>query len=104
AWSWQASLVLAAGLTLTSLIVIYLLLSLKRTLHLEFLTRSLRAATKELRRESEKVTELAHKDSMTGLANRAAFAGHLEQAFTSARRDGGRFAVMCLDLDHFKDV
>jgi len=104
AWSWQASSVLLAGLTMTSLIVIYLLLSLKRTLHLEFLTRSLRAATKQLRRESEKVTQLARMDSMTGLANRASFTEQLEQAFDSARRGGGRFAVMCLDLDHFKDV
>jgi diguanylate cyclase len=102
--SWQPWALLVAGLTMTSLVVGYLMISLKRTLRLEFLTASLHAVTDELRREGEKVARLARTDSLTGLANRATFAEHLEQAFAAAKVDGNRFAVICLDLDHFKDV
>ncbi|MGA2892952.1 MAG: EAL domain-containing protein [Xanthobacteraceae bacterium] len=102
--NWEATAALTAGLMMTGLIVVYLLLSLKRTLHLEFLTHSLHDTTMELRNESAKVVNLARRDSMTGLANRATFAEYLERAFAAACFDGGCFAVICLDLDHFKDV
>ncbi|MBB5047563.1 diguanylate cyclase (GGDEF)-like protein [Rhodopseudomonas rhenobacensis] len=102
--NWMALAVLIAGLMLTAAIVSYLLRSLQRTLRLEFLTTSLRGATAELQRESAKVTKLASLDAMTGLANRASFLGQLSASFADARRDDGRFAVICLDLDHFKDV
>jgi diguanylate cyclase (GGDEF)-like protein len=104
AGSWQSVAALGTGLTITCLIVAYLLISLKRTLRLEFVTASLHEATAELRREGEKVTQLASRDSMTGLANRSTFADHLDHAFATAKRDGGHFAIICLDLDHFKDV
>jgi diguanylate cyclase len=104
AGGWRPGAALATGLAMTALIVAYLLVSLKRTLRLEFLTTSLHEATDELRREGEKVTLLARTDSMTGLANRATFAEHLNHAFTAAKRDGKHFAVIYLDLDHFKDV
>ncbi|MGP0089145.1 MAG: EAL domain-containing protein [Xanthobacteraceae bacterium] len=104
AGSWRPGAALATGLAMTALIVAYLLVSLKRTLRLEFLTTSLHEATDELRREGEKVTLLARTDSLTGLANRAAFADHLSRVFAAAKRDGLPFAVIYLDLDHFKDV
>ncbi|HEY0330772.1 MAG TPA: EAL domain-containing protein [Rhodopseudomonas sp.] len=96
--------VLIAGLLMTALIVGYLLRSLQRTLRLEFLTDSLRGATADLQRESTKVARLASLDAMTGLANRASFLGQLSAAFAAARQHDGHFAVVCLDLDHFKDV
>ena len=46
---------------------------------------------------------LAHHDSLTGLPNRALFALRLDDALARAHR-GERFAVCCLDLDHFKYV
>ncbi|MGP0094560.1 MAG: EAL domain-containing protein [Xanthobacteraceae bacterium] len=104
AGSWRPGAALATGLAMTALIVAYLLVSLKRTLRLEFLTTSLHEATDELRREGEKVKQLARTDSMTGLANRATFSEHLNYAFAAAKRDGKHFAVIYLDLDHFKDV
>jgi diguanylate cyclase len=102
--SWQAIAVLITGLTMTAMMVSYLLLSLNRTLRLEFLTANLHRATEELRSESQKVSQLARHDPMTGLVNRATFVEHLAQAFALARRDGRAFAVLCLDLDHFKDI
>ena len=102
--SWQAHAVLLAGLALTAAIVIYMLASLKRTLKLEFLTESLRETGNQLQRESALVAQLASLDSMTGIANRASFHGRLAAAFVAAQREDGHFAVLCLDLDHFKDV
>jgi CHASE1-domain containing sensor protein len=102
--SWQAMAVLATGLTITAMVVGYLLVSLKRTLRLEFLTASLRQTTQGLRVESEKVAQLARRDPMTGLANRTTFVEQLDLMFSQAKRDGRKFAVIYLDLDYFKDV
>ncbi|MFQ1001843.1 putative bifunctional diguanylate cyclase/phosphodiesterase [Modestobacter sp. SSW1-42] len=51
--------------------------------------------------------ELAHQafyDGLTGLANRALFLDHTEQALRRAGRSGHPPIVLCLDLDGFKDV
>ena len=102
--SWRPLAVLVVALATTSSIVTYLLVSLRRTLHLEFLTASLRKTTDHLRRESQKVTHLAHHDPLTGLANRLTFKECLLGAFEAAEHGGPHFAVMYMDLDHFKDV
>jgi len=47
---------------------------------------------------------LARYDALTGLANRALFVEAMDQAIAHARRENTRFAVLFLDLDHFKDV
>ncbi|GJD52986.1 putative signaling protein [Methylobacterium crusticola] len=47
---------------------------------------------------------LAHHDPLTGLANRASFNERLDQAMRVAEAAGGKLAVLCLDLDRFKDV
>lgn len=48
--------------------------------------------------------EMAHFDSLTGLANRAFFYHHLEHASARTKRNGATFALMYLDLDRFKGV
>jgi len=53
---------------------------------------------------AEKIAMLARTDSLTGLANRAAFLERLRLEFARARRRNSKFAVLYLDLDHFKDV
>jgi diguanylate cyclase (GGDEF)-like protein len=55
------------------------------------------------RRQEEEITHLARHDPLTGLANRALFREQLQQALTRLVRGQG-FAVLCLDLDHFKSV
>ena len=47
---------------------------------------------------------LAHHDPMTGLANRATFNKRLEDEIARAALAGRPLAVMCLDLDRFKEV
>ncbi|MDO9316694.1 MAG: diguanylate cyclase [Gammaproteobacteria bacterium] len=58
----------------------------------------------ERKQAEEKIAAMARTDSLTGLANRATFNERLHDAFASAKRHGSLFAVMYLDLDHFKDI
>jgi diguanylate cyclase (GGDEF)-like protein len=57
----------------------------------------------ERRRSEAKIAHLARHDVVTGLPNRVMFREHLEQAFASLQA-GRSFSVLCLDLDHFKQV
>ena len=52
----------------------------------------------------EQVNRLATRDTLTRLANRTLFSTLLEQAIAHARRLQRHFAVLLLDLDHFKTV
>lgn len=53
------------------------------------------------RHEAEqRIAFLAHNDFLTGLANRASF----QQAIDEAARDDCGFAVILVDVDHFKQV
>lgn len=64
---------------------------------------SLHEDVTERRRQEAKIAHLAHHDMLTGLANRVLFRAKLEDSLQ--RLAGGRgFAVLCLDLDHFKAV
>ena len=47
---------------------------------------------------------LAHHDALTGLPNRRSFNSRLDQEIAAAASAGGRLAVLCLDLDRFKEV
>jgi diguanylate cyclase (GGDEF)-like protein len=57
----------------------------------------------ERRRAEAKIAYLARHDTVTGLPNRVKFREHLEQNFANLREEQ-KFAVLCLDLDHFKQV
>lgn len=59
----------------------------------------------EARRKSEQRMEhMATYDDLTGLPNRALFKERLQYAVTRAKRYAESFALLLLDLDHFKDV
>lgn len=51
-----------------------------------------------------RLEHLANHDGLTGLPNRSLFLDRLQQATTRAARCGDGFAVMLLDLDHFKAI
>ena len=51
-----------------------------------------------------RISELAFRDQLTGLPNRALFNDRLEQAIRAAKREGEGFSVLLLDLDRFKEV
>ena len=52
----------------------------------------------------EKIALLARTDPLTGLANRNTFIERLRQSFVGARRGASGFALLYIDLDHFKDI
>jgi diguanylate cyclase (GGDEF)-like protein/PAS domain S-box-containing protein len=58
----------------------------------------------ESKRAAERIAAMARTDSLTGLPNRTAFLERLGLEFARARRSGTQFAVLYLDLDHFKDI
>ncbi len=57
-----------------------------------------------LRRAVNMGLRLAVTDSLTGLYNRRYALAHLDRIAARARETGRRYAVMVLDLDHFKSV
>jgi diguanylate cyclase (GGDEF)-like protein len=68
--------------------------------HRAIAIRDLRA-----RKEAERnILFLAHHDALTGLPNRSTFDKKLDQEVEAALQSGRRLAVLCLDLDRFKEV
>lgn len=51
-----------------------------------------------------RASHLALHDSLTGLPNRVLFRERLNQCLHGSRHDAALISVMCLDLDHFKEV
>jgi diguanylate cyclase (GGDEF)-like protein/PAS domain S-box-containing protein len=57
------------------------------------------------RKEAEaQIVQMARHDGLTDLANRRLFVETAQQAIARMRRGENPFAVLYLDLDHFKDV
>lgn len=56
------------------------------------------------RRAEAQFYHLERNDPLTGLSNRKVFVEALGQAIARSRREGTKFAVLYLDLDHFKDI
>jgi diguanylate cyclase (GGDEF)-like protein len=54
--------------------------------------------------EHEQSAYLATHDVLTGVPNRYLLADHFKLAVHNWERNGARFAVLLLDLDHFKDI
>jgi len=56
----------------------------------------------EVRQAQALADQLAWRDALTGLGNRAHFMRQLEDALAAAGRDGGNVSVLLLDIDRFK--
>ncbi|MCT8971926.1 putative bifunctional diguanylate cyclase/phosphodiesterase [Microbaculum marinisediminis] len=59
---------------------------------------------RERRFAEDEARFLAMHDVLTGLPNRAQFKQRLNRALETARRDGTSVAVICIDVDNFKDI
>jgi diguanylate cyclase (GGDEF)-like protein len=67
------------------------------------LCRAIRYAM-ERHRATQRITQLAHYDHLTGLANRGLFYERLNCAVARCNRNDTAMALMFLDLDHFKEI
>jgi diguanylate cyclase (GGDEF)-like protein len=56
------------------------------------------------RRQTEAVENLAFKDSLTGLPNRAYFNRKFQEAVDASEIMGELFGLIMIDVDHFKDI
>ena len=67
-------------------------------------THSLELATEQLARKQAEIEYQALHDNLTDLPNRLLFQRSLAKAITDAAQAGGKFGVMLMDLDHFKEI
>ena len=58
----------------------------------------------EYRTTAERIYQLAHHDSLTGVANRSLLRERINKAIDRSRHTGDRLAVLCFDLDGFKAI
>jgi len=68
------------------------------------LTLAFNGMAAEVAATTKQISLIARSDILTGLANRAVFIEALQYAMARTRRDRTNFAVLYLDLDHFKDI
>lgn len=66
--------------------------------------RGVAADVTDAQRANRQLTWLAHFDTLTGLANRYQFRSDLAELLRPDRGPARPFAVLCLDLDHFKTI
>jgi two-component system, cell cycle response regulator len=62
------------------------------------------AELKKLKSDYQKLSELVHTDSLTGLYNYRHFTAAIEQEMERSRRTGQPTILIMLDYDHFKKV
>jgi len=80
--------------------VLSLLLALLSWLMINGRERALRLAAAM----TEELRHMAQHDPLTDLPNRALFSDRLNHELARAKRQHGRFAMVFLDLDHFKPI
>lgn len=62
------------------------------------------AVARDLAVSEERARRLAYHDLLTDLPNRALLCDRIAHGIAAARRDGCRSALLCLDIDRFKDL
>ena len=99
----RSSLVIAAVALLVGLVfVLFAARLLKQFAIRDRLDQKLRAYSQVLERDNLGLQQLAHTDTLTGLANRRRFDEVLAHELRRAALDGSALALVLLDVDYFK--
>ncbi|MEL6579080.1 MAG: diguanylate cyclase [Cyanobacteria bacterium J06621_12] len=69
---------------------------------LRVLHRLVETSTREIEVTNQKLVEAAHKDGLTGLANRRYFDRQLSDQFQLAQKTGNPLSLILIDVDEFK--
>jgi len=94
-------------LTLTfgiAAIVLALLIARRTLRKISLKSRLIGEHLEELERSRSALREEATHDPLTGLANRRLFYDRLQQAIRHAQRYGGKFGILYVDMDRFKEI
>lgn len=75
----------------------------KRDVNATLLTRAIQYGLRQKSKE-QALARQATTDDLTGLRNRVAFDRELERVVATNRRSGNAFAVILLDIDHFRPI
>jgi len=59
---------------------------------------------KILDEQKKEMIYLENHDSLTDLPNKALFMDRLEQSISLAKKNKSKVAILCIDLDHFKEI
>lgn len=58
----------------------------------------------ERKRAEARIAHMAHHDALTDLPNRTLLSQHMNEMLRRQQRSGEGFAVLCIDLDNFKNI
>jgi diguanylate cyclase (GGDEF)-like protein len=75
-----------------------------RTDEIGDLANAFRNMQQDIASRESRIMDLAYRDSLTQLPNRALYSARLDAALAVAAAKGMPVAVLLMDLDHFKDV
>ncbi|MGR9014435.1 MAG: EAL domain-containing protein [Gammaproteobacteria bacterium] len=57
-----------------------------------------------IKKAEQDIRQLAFYDALTQLPNRTLFSDRIQQAVSQAERQHNHFVLLCLDIDHFKNI
>ena len=100
-WWFDLIKILGALLVVAAVVAVRVRYVQQRSQELESLVEQ---RTRELTQLQHQLEELAYSDALTALPNRRMFGDYCRQMIAASERQDNGFALMLIDLDHFKQV
>ncbi len=100
-WWFDVIKVLLAVLAVAAIVAVRVRYAQARSAELESLVEQ---RTQELTLLQHQLEELAYSDALTALPNRRMFGDYCKQMVAASERQDAGFALLLIDLDHFKQV
>jgi len=100
-WWFDLLKILGALLVVAAVVAVRVRYVQQRSQELEHLVEQ---RTHELTQLQHQLEELAYSDALTSLPNRRMFGDYCRQMIASGERQDGGFALLLIDLDHFKQI